>query len=42
MSTSDQAGSVKSLMRKRQYGKAPQRLPSQGSSLPTMTLSMLR
>ena len=34
-STSDQAGSVKPLTRKRQYGKAPQRLPSQDSSLPT-------
>ena len=34
-STSDQAGSVMPLSRKRQQGKAPQRLPSQGSSLPT-------
>jgi hypothetical protein len=34
-STSDQAGSVMPLMRKRQQGEAPQRLPSEGSSLPT-------
>jgi hypothetical protein len=37
-STSDHAGSVRALTRKRQHGEAPQRLPSQDSSLPTTTL----
>jgi hypothetical protein len=35
-STSDHAGSVRALTRKRQHGEAPQRLPSQDSSLPTI------